>query len=221
MNDSPTLAADSNSPPDFMAALGILVILVLLFAYKAIGRWFDDAERKHDRGERLEAYRLRHSWKKSDIRNLLSLGVNLPAHRRMQRLGGTGRPIVKPHRAFAEEITEKLTAFQLLADPGASPAQRRKAVRQLPCWPDFVEALYRGEHELAKTQRIKNASAEIEITVGRALGISASTVHSICGSIRRKRKENPESADCPTMTIAECEHWINGQKNLIGVQLAE
>jgi hypothetical protein len=214
MNDSQTVTDAEKPSLDFMPLIPIVVILVLLFAYEAIEKWWYELERRHARAERLKAYRLRHSWRKGDMTNLLSLGVNAPALRRMERLTGKGRPVVNPHQDLAMQIADKFAALHALADPDASPDRRRRAFRRQPWWPHYVEAVYRAEYERAKTRGISDTSAETELLVGRALGISASTVHRICGRIRRLRKEKPEMANCPQITIADYQRWMEGLADL-------
>ncbi len=163
MNNPQSLTVDSTETSDFWAILWTVIILVLIFAYGEFEEWLNDLERRHDRAERLDAYRRRHAWKNSDMRNLLSLDVGVPAKNRMKRLVGTGRPVVKPHRPFVQEVADKLSAVKALLDPDTSVEKRRKAFKQWPWWPHFVEALYRGEYALAKDRRVRGASAETEI----------------------------------------------------------
>lgn len=161
------------------------------------------AEREHHRAELLAAYKRRTDWKKSDIYHLRSLGVNKAALRRMERLEGTGRPVVSSHQDLGSKVLEKLQPLQPLFDPNSTSAERKKAFKRWPWWPHYVEALYRGEHALAKERGIAAPSVYAERLVGQALGISAAKLHSICGEIRRMRKEWDGSANFPTMTLSE------------------
>lgn len=200
--------------------LAIVIIAAVYVAYESLEAWAENLECKYHRGQLLAAYRRRRQWKKADIARLRSLGVNPVAQRRMERVTGRGRPVVNP-RKLEEEIVEKLTAFQALTDPHATPAQRKKAIRQWPWWPHYVEALYRGEYALAKERKVKGASVEAEIEVGRALGISAAKVHGICGVIRRKRKQDPESANFLAITLAEYEAWLVSDEGFAQARLQE
>lgn len=156
----------------------------------------------------MAAYKRRADWKKSDICHLNSLGVNKAARRRMQRLEGTGRPVVSPHQDLGSKILEKLQPLQTLFDPDGTSAERKKAFKRCPWWSHYVEALYRGEHALAKERGIADPSGHAERLVGGALGISAAKLHSICGGIRRMRKEWDGSANFPAMTLIEYESWM-------------
>jgi hypothetical protein len=198
-----------------------IVLLAVFSARHSIEAWAADLELQYHRRQLLAAYRRRHVWKKSDIPHLLSLGVNSAAQRRMERLGGRGRPVVKAPRPLDAEVIDKLTAFQSLTDPNARPHERRQAFKQWPWWSHYVEALYRGEHARAKERGAKGASIEAEIAVGRALGISAATVHSICGDIRRKRKEDPESANFRAMTLTEYESWMESDTSLLEARVTD
>ena len=174
-----------------------------------------EAERQHHRAELLEAYKRRTSWKKSDIQSLNSLGVSRAALRRMERLSGTGRPVVRPHQPLDVAIVTKVNALlslKCLVDPDTSPDKRRRAFKLWPWWRHYVEALYRGEHALAKEKGIRSASTEAEMSVGRALGISSATVHSICGEIRSMRRDDQGSANFQAMTLAEYESWMETGK---------
>lgn len=201
--------------------LAIVILLALFAAYESLENWGKNVERQHHRGQLLAAYRRRRQWKKSDIANLQSLGVNRAAQHRMERLEGRGRPVVKPLQPLDVEIVDKLRAFQVLTDPYATPAERRKAFRHWPWWPHYVEALYRGEHGLAKRQGLKSPSIEAEINVGHALGISAAKVHSICGDIRRLRKGDPEAANFPAFTLDEYESWMASADGFAQSRLGE
>jgi hypothetical protein len=189
------------------------VALAAAFYSKSIVTWLEGLEQKYYRGQRLAAYRRRHAWKKSDIPRLESLGVNRAARSRMEHLEGRGRPVVRPHRPFDDTIMRAFGAFRALVDTAASPSQRRQAVKLWPWWSHYVEALYRGEHELAKGRRLKSPSTEAELSVGAALGISSASVHGICGKIRKMRAEDPESANFPSLALAEYEEWMRTGKN--------
>lgn len=196
-NLSNTATEPSRDVPDWAkgAVIGILAI--------AICQLMESAERRYNRGQLLAAYRRRREWKKSDLTRLQSLGVNKAAQSRMARLLGTGRPVVKPHLPMGELVVSKFNAFALLVDSSASVEDRKRAFREWPWWPHYVEALYRGEHEIAVSQDLKGPSNEAEIAVGNELGISAASVHQICGEIRRMRKEDEGSANFPSMTLNE------------------
>jgi hypothetical protein len=101
-----------------------------------------------------------------------------------------------------------MAAVQPLFDSASTPNERRRALKHWPWWPHYVEALYRGEHELAKRKGVPGPSNEAKIMVGKALGISAATVHSICCEIRGQRKECEDSANFPAMTLVEYEEWM-------------
>lgn len=56
--------------------------------------------------------------------------------------------------------------------------------------------------------RIAHASDHAEELVGAAFAISASRVHSICGKIRRLRKEWDGAANFPEMTLDDFNDWM-------------
>ena len=168
----------------------------------------EQADREHRRAELLAAYRQRHSWKKGDIPRLQSLGVNGVAQKRMERLTGRGRPVVRLHQPLGSNLYQKIQAINALYDPTSPPNLRRKAFRSNPWWPHYVEALYRGEHVLAKQAGILGAAGHAEELVGRALGVSAAAVHAVCGEIRRKRREWDGAANFRVMTLAEYSNWM-------------
>ena len=124
---------------------------------------YEQAERNYHRAELLTAYRQRTSWKKSDIPRLSTLGINAVARRRMERVTGTGRPVVKSHEDLASVIVRKISSVQaLFASQASTSADRRKAFRLSPWWAHCVESMYRGEHALAKACRIADASGQAE-----------------------------------------------------------
>lgn len=188
----------------------VVVGAVLLIAYfqRSIVAWLGKLEQRHYRGQRLSAYRRRREWKKSDIPHLESLGVTQAARNRMERVSGRGRPVVKPHRPLDSAILETIGTLQPLFDKAASPGQRRQAFKSWPWWDHYVEALYRGEYYLAKGRGLKSPSTEAEDAIGVALGISSASVHGICGRIRKMRADDAESANFPTLTLADYDDWM-------------
>jgi hypothetical protein len=217
-NPSFVLPLDPVPPPPGAAftkgALEALVPLVLLAGavYLALSRWTEEAERKAQqsylRAERLAAYRTRHRWKASDVRPLLSLGVNEAARRRMTALKGKGRPVVKPHCPLEDWLSDKLTSWSALFRADATPNERRRAFKVSPWWKHNVEALYRGELERARANRISGPHDHAERAVANALRVSQGTIHAICGEIRAIRRRDSEAADFPTMSLNEFEEWM-------------
>ncbi len=204
-----THRTDSN--PQLPPALTEMAPFLLNFFLKveqAVSSAAEHAERQYDRAQLLAAYRRRHRWKASDIRRLNSLRAGAAARKRMERLAGKGRPVVTRHEPLADVIVTKMRAFQALLDPAASPDARRKAFRHWPWWRHHVEALYRGEHALARERGIAGPSDHAERLVGSALGMSSASIHSICGEIRRMRNECEESANFPAMTLAQHHTWM-------------
>ncbi len=171
-----------------------------------------EAELNHLRRERLVAYRVRHRWKAGDAAPLLSLGINKAAQCRMARLEGRGRPVVRPHRPLEEVLRGKLIAWSCLFHTDAMPDERRRAFKAWPWWKHHVEALYRGELELARAGRVKGAHDHAERTVAVALRMSQGKVRAICGEIRALRREDADAANFPPMVLAEYEGWMERGK---------
>lgn len=191
-----------------IAAVAALAERALLAWAKWVELMVTDAERVHHRGELLAAYRRRSSWKKADVPRLQSLGANAIAQRRVSLLTGLGRPVVRPHQPLWSTLARRFTDLQPLCNPGASPQQRRRALRLWPWWRHYVEALYRGERARAKSRGIARPSMYAEETVGEAINISAASVRKICGAIRRMRQEWEGAANFPPMKLDEFNHWI-------------
>jgi hypothetical protein len=205
--------AASNSTSGFdwqhdSLARAVAVCILIYCLVQAFSSWVHDVERRHRRAQLLAAYRKRHSWKRSDIKHLQVLGVNLTALRRIQRLTGTGRPVVKPPQQFDVAILNTINAVNTLFNPEATAIERKQALKFSPWWRHHVEALYRGEHAQAKIQRVRNPSGEAEQNIAQALCLSVAKVHAMCGAIRRNRKGNPGSANFPPMTLVEFDRWM-------------
>jgi hypothetical protein len=192
--------------PEQTALIALAVVAVAIFC--SLASWLENVERQYHRGQLRAAYRKRHSWKKGDVPRLKLLNVNDAAKHRMQRLTGLGRPVVTLPQPFDRTILTKINALQALFDTDASSAARGRAFKECPWWHHFVEALYRGEHAIAKERSLRGPSLEAEIVVGKALGISSALVHSICGAVRGKRRDDEPSTDFPPMTLAEYESWM-------------
>ena len=161
-------------------------------AISAWARWVEatarDAERAHHRAELLAAYRRRWSWKKADVPHLRSLGVSAIAQHRMAQLTGRGRPVVRQYQPLWSTFIRRFADVQPLCNPKASPQQRRRALELWPSRDKYVEALYRGERDHARSRGAEGPSWQAEETVGRALGYSGAKVRKICAAIRRERQ---------------------------------
>jgi hypothetical protein len=169
---------------------------------------FHEMERKHLRSERLAALKRRRCWKKSDVRYLETLGLRAAALKRMQRLTGRGRPVVTPHRPLSVFLDDKLSFLGHLFGPNSTAVQRRQGLKHAPWFPHIVESLYRAEHEISRRQHIQQPSADAEMRVGRELGISPATVHSLCVRVRQERRRSNVAADFPLLTLIEYETWM-------------
>jgi len=193
--------------------IGIGVALLLAVAYQALVNAANEADRRHRRGELLQAYRRRRHWKKSDVVRLNTLPLNATASRRLARLEGTGRPVVRPHRELVDKINDGCLALAKSFDPATPAPDRLAAIKQLPWWPHIVEALYRGEYGLAKGGGLSDPSGRAERLVARKLGVSPSATHKICGVIRARRKARPQEEDFPPMTLSKFQTWLDHGKD--------
>jgi hypothetical protein len=191
-----------------MKPIAIAVGIAMVALYRWAGEVARNAHEKHLRAERLAAYRVRHRWKASDIRPLLTIGISEPAQRRMAALKGKGRPVVKPHRPLEDVLSDRLTSWFNLLREDATPDERRCSFRAWPWWKHHVEALYRGELERARVNGEKGPYDHAEREVAAALRISQGTVHAICGEVRAMRREDAETANFPPMVLAEYEVWM-------------
>lgn len=187
-----------------LAGLGLLLVV----AHEAVRDAAIAAEARHNRAELLRAYLHRRRWKASDRANLLTLPLSPVAQRRLAGLAGRGRPVVEQHRELAEVVLEKLQPFAVVADKTSSPTDRLKALKQLPWWPHFVESLYRGEYQLAKTRGECSPAFAAEGVVGCDLGVSQPMVHRLCGHVRRLRRACEDDANFEPRTLAELRAWL-------------
>jgi hypothetical protein len=189
-----------------------LVGRALVVLQKQITSTVEQAEEQHRQQALLAAHRLKNSWKKSDLPGLRSLGIIIEAEDQ-RKIGSRGRPVVQPHTPLCATIINRLSAVQPLFDPASSPHQRKRALKLWPWWPHFVDALYRGELDRAKARCVAHSSGYAEELVGAELNISASQVHSICGKIRRLRKEWDGAANFPAMTLDDFKDWMTTGEN--------
>ena len=198
----------STMPPDTFVETLERIQKLVTDVIKNISTALNSAERTHNRAALLRAYKRRHSWKKADIPRLLTLDLNDIARRRLERVaGGRGRPVVSPHRPFAEVIEVTLTNLRTMFDESTSPTDRLRMLRTTPWWAYVVEALYRGEHEFARENHLKSPSSVAEIAVGGALNTSPKSIRKICAEVRRKRRDGTALPDSPAITVTEFEHW--------------
>lgn len=207
---------DPKFDPSVLVPLAGLVIVAAIAANKifktleetvtAVGRAWDKADEAHTARALLNAYGTRQRWKKSDERALHTLPLNAVARRKVQRLSGTGRPIVKPHQPLAIHLLGKVRNVLPLVLENATPQERRRAFWHWPWHEACVEALYRGEHAQAKAEGLPDAARKAEEKVADALWISRSTVHQICVKVRRASDEDVH----PPMRIKDFEDWMSG-----------
>jgi hypothetical protein len=203
---APTVTDLSDRTSGWVLLAGIALLFVV--AHEAILDAARDAEARHNRGELLRAYRNRRRWKASDRANLMTLNLSPAAHRRLERLAGKGRPVVEQHRELAEVMVEKLQPIAIMASKTASPNDRLRAMKALPWWPHFVESLYRGEHQLAKVRGDRSPAFAAECLVAHDLGVSQSTVHRLCGDIRRVRQACADDANFEPQTLTDLQAWL-------------
>jgi hypothetical protein len=171
------------------------------------------AEREHHRRELLSAYQRRRFWKKADRPYLETLSVNSAAHRRMARVEGIGRPVVRPHQNLSALLIERLRVFKAIQDPNTPAHLRKRLLRQWPWWEHSVEALYRGEYAHARYSGIRRPSSAAEDAVGGALNMSSNAVRKICARIRAKRAEWEGGANFPPMRLHEFKRWMQTGSN--------
>lgn len=190
----------------------IVVGLGVLAIHGSINAMAQDMDRRHRRAERLAACKRRRDWKVSDIPRLKTLGVSPAALKRMDRLTGRGRPVVKAHQPLEVALLANLRTVQILFDPKCSPTERKRAFRAYPWRDHHIEALYRGERDLARARGIASPADYSETIVGDALGISAAKVHAVCNKIRRMRQEWDGSANFPPMLLVDYERWMETGK---------
>jgi hypothetical protein len=203
----PTPAAGEGLSSLSLAAI-VTIGLVMAAASDRFAGWAKSLEEGHRRRQLLEAYRKRHAWKRGDISKLRKLDLSRIAMRRVERIQGVGRPVVKAPAPLVEVILKGLSSINALFNPEVGAADRRRAFKEWPAYPQFVEALYRGEHALAKERLDRNASVEGEICVGRAIGISSATVHALCGQVRAARKRDVGEAAFPAITVIQYDEWM-------------
>lgn len=200
----PNLAvwAEQLTPTVIVAGIAVIVL------YRWVKKTAQTAEAKHLRAERLAAYRVRHRWKTSDIRPLLTIGVSAPAQRRMAALQGTGRPVVQAHRPLEDVLCDRITSWNNLLREDATPTERRSSFRTWPLRKHQIEALYRGELDRARASGMKGPHDYAERVVANAVRMSQGMVHMICGEIRAKRREDADAANFPPMVVAEYGNWM-------------
>ncbi len=191
-----------SEPQETLGALILGFALVAVFMAETIITAFEKAEANHLRSKRKKAFGLRHRWRSSDVPRLRLLGIN--PH---QILPGKGRPVVELYTPLHKQIPRVLDELAPLFLEESSAAERRKAFRAWPWWEYRVEALFRGEYQIAKLRRLPAPAENSEQKVADALRISPATVHSICVKARKSQKERDESG-LPAMTLTEYEEWM-------------
>jgi hypothetical protein len=124
-------------------------------------------------------------------------------------LHGRGRPIVTAHTDPLTGLLTKLFPLIVGFRFDAPRKDRLSAVKHFKWWPDYVEAVYRGEYEAAKASSLKSAAEVTEDRIADALGISSAVVRKLCTQVRKLREHDFEAADFPPATLAGFMEWID------------
>jgi hypothetical protein len=162
---------------------------------KAIHTLGEDLRRQYNRKLQAQALRLRRRCRKSDVPRLLRLpGEKSPRiYQLIEKLGLTtdlgGRGVIPEPKTFDQAFAEALAVLQRNAD--ANPNERRELQKKnMPKYPDMIEAAFRGEHAEARRKigdrksPHSKASEIAEDKVAEAAGISRPLVHQLCQEAR-------------------------------------
>lgn len=164
-------------------------------------------DRDYDRAALLKIYRVRATWKKGDVKNLLGYPrLNVAAQRRIHRLRSlpsAGRPAVARYLRLAKVVLAKLQNIAQLGAPNMPPHQRLAHLKQSMLWLYYVDALYRGEY--LRRQGTPNASRTAEEIVAAALCISKDHLHRLRLDYRKRSGEAPSDAG---LSLQEFEVWM-------------
>lgn len=167
-------------------------------------------EDAHRRSARLNAYRLRKQWKGSDAKRLRAIGLGPAGASWLERAKlakPRGRPIVPPYLSLATQMVAFGLFSEVLFNPSTSPHLRRRALRMTPWWEYFVEAVYRGEYETARTVGGPSPFARAEQATGRAFGLSPDRVRRIAGKVRKMRRQGTALPKDPPLTARQFAVW--------------
>ena len=152
-----------------------------------------NAEDAHRRAARLNAYRQRKRWKGGDAKRLRTIGLGKAGLRRLERMKlakPRGRPVVPAYVPLADRLAMLGRLSNRLFDPSTPPYLRRRALQTTPWCEYFVEAVYRGEYEVAKAAGVPSPSFQAERATGQAVGLEPDSVRRIAGVVRRMRRLN-------------------------------
>ena len=207
MNDTPSSAQLTRNAmvTEFIFFVATGYKLMNAFTQKILIIW-QHTERGLHRDDLLYAYKHRTKWKKSDILRLLDLDVNKMARKRiekLQALAKCGRPIVRVSRPLIETISTYAPLFRQETNSSA----RIRLLKTTIWWPYFVEALYRGEYEIAREEHQKSPSDSAERAAGRTLGVSPELIRKLSGEVRSKRKFGTALPDTPPITAEDFKVW--------------
>ena len=183
----------------------IAAVVILLILWKA----FEQAERRYVRLVHWRIYRARRRWKASDRRHLQTYALTNAARLKLTRARGVGRPCVRPYKPFEVLCEEAFGDFGVICDASQPPHLQQQAMKRLPCWPELLEALYRGEWAVARAAGRKSPHESAEFTLAAAFAISPALVRKTCTEARRNhgRAESPLQATTLAEFAAEREGW--------------
>lgn len=202
--------AVSNPDENWPQGLAIVVLIAFVVLYLLGG--CEAARESHRKRALLKAYRRRHRWKKADIPRLRRLGVSDDAMRLIERmasdkLGGRGRGVVDEFQAIGDGFEAEVEKVWSLIDPTTSARERVSVLRQTELLPDVAEALYRGEHTLARKAGQKSPAEVAEQRVAACLGLSQARVHKLCGKVRHNRRSSEAAKEPDPLSVHEFESW--------------
>lgn len=187
----------SNDAPDPSTQLG-WAIAILIFFY-ALWQALIEAERRYDRAALARVYRKRHQLKRADGPRVLDYPVNDVMRRRAAEASRMGPPAVQPVKPFDAHCQEILQAVVIAFDPRLPVHARRRALKELPCFPQLILALYRGEQEHADALRLKSPHERAEERVASEFCLSTSSVRRRC--VQARRATNGLAFDPMTLTV--------------------
>lgn len=210
MENSIMTESISDPDEDWPQSLAIVVLIAFVVVYLLGG--CEAARESHRKRALLKAYRRRQRWKKADVPRLRRLDVSDNAMRRIKRmandkLGGRGRGVVDDFEHLGEGFEAEAEKVWALIGPTTPARERVRALRQTELLPDVAEALYRGEHALAKTAGQKSPAEAAEQRVAACLGLSQARVHKLCGKVRRNRRSSERVKEPDPISVHEFELW--------------
>jgi hypothetical protein len=173
----------------------------------------EQARENHKRRAKLDAYQVRNSWKASDKNKIEQLDPSDAVRRRLERLSGRGRPVIKDYVSLDNGIRNALFAINQFYGPATSPQLRLMILKKTPWLPHFIDAVYSTEHAAIRARTRRHAAEDAKERTREVFRTDRDTVKRAVTAARAERRRHGWDRDkVLEMSAKDFECWLQTGK---------